>query len=187
MATLNLPLQSSQDATEPVRATLQDVQKRYGFIPNLYRIFANAPVALNAYLSVSDIFQGGTLSATERNVILLVASRENECRYCVAVHSTVADMQKDPADVTAAIREDRPIDDPRLEALRRFTEEVVRGRGQVEEQMITAFLSAGYQRAQALEVLVGVMLKTLSNYTNHLAKTPLDPVFAGRVWTPEGR
>ena len=36
----------------------------------------------------------------------------------------------------------------------------------------------------SLEILVGVMLKTLSNYTNHLAHTPLDAVFAPNAWHP---
>ncbi|MEQ1736734.1 MAG: hypothetical protein ABL886_10095 [Rhodoglobus sp.] len=49
---------------------------------------------------------------------------------------------------------------------------------------IARFVAAGYQPAQVVEVLVGVMLKTLSNYTNHLAITPLDGVFEARAWTP---
>lgn len=94
-------------------------------------------------------------------------------------------MQKDPAHVTNALRDGRPIEDPRLQALSQFTVAVVRGRGHVDEE-VKAFLAAGYQPPQVLEVLVGVMLKTLSNYTNHIAGTPLDDVFAARAWAPQG-
>lgn len=181
MSQLSLPLVGLDNASEPARTTLANIQARYGFVPNLYRIFANAPIAADAYLAVSDAFGRGTLSATERNVVLLAASRENGCHYCVAVHSAVADMQKDPPHVTEALRSGQPIDDARLEALRRLTEALVRGRGHVDGE-IRSFVNAGYQPAQVLEVLVGITLKTLSNYTNHLAEPPLDAAFAGRAW-----
>lgn len=185
MSQLSLPLIDPASAPRPVQQTLINVEKKYGFLPNLYREFAHAPIALDAYLAVSDIFGKGTLSATERNVVLLAASRENGCRYCVAVHSTVADMQKDAPHIAEAIRLDRPIDDAKLEALRRLTQALVRGRGHAGPE-IKAFVAAGYSEAQVLEVLVGITLKTLSNYTNHLVETPLDAVFQPRAWAPTG-
>lgn len=184
MAELELPLVESQSADEAARAALDEVQGKYGFVPNLYRAFANAPPAVHAYLAVSDQFAATRLSATERNVVLLAASRENGCRYCVAVHSTVGDMQKDPPHVIEAIRNGTPIDDPKLEALRRLTQALVRGRGHAKEE-IERFVEAGYERSQVLEVLLGITLKTLSNFTNHLVETPLDEAFAARAWTPE--
>lgn len=170
-------------APDDVKAKLADVQKRYGFLPNLYRVFALAPISLDAYLAVSDIFQRSTLSALERNVVLLTTSRANECRYCVAVHSTVGDMQKDPPEIIDAIREDRPLADAKLEALRQLTRALVDGRGHADRE-IHAFIAAGYRSSQVIEVLVGIMMKTLSNYTNHLASTPLDGVFERRAWAP---
>jgi uncharacterized peroxidase-related enzyme len=183
MPTLDLPLVDPETAPVPVGARLKELGKRFGFLPNLYREFAHAPIALEAYLAVSEQFHKGTLTATERNVVMLATSRANGCRYCVAVHSTVADMQKDDPAVTAAIREGIPIADGRLEALRRLTEALVSQRGHAEAE-VRAFLEAGYRKEQVLEVLVGVAMKTLSNYTNHLVETPLDPAFAARAWKP---
>lgn len=185
MPKLNLPLLDSKTAPEAARPTLENVEKKYGFIPNLYRVFAHAPIALDSYQALSEAFGRGTLSATERNLVLLAVSRENGCQYCVAVHSTVADMQKDPPHATEAIRNDVAIDDRKLEALRRFTQAVVRGRGNLDAGEVQAFIDAGYQPHQVLEVLVGVAMKTLSNYTNHLAEPPLDQAFAGRAWKPQ--
>lgn len=184
MSALSLPLLSPETAPEPVADTLRGLHARYGFLPNLYRELAHAPPALQGYLALSDAFGKGTLSATERNVVLLSASRANGCRYCVAVHSTVADMQRDDAANTAAIREGRPPADARLEALRRLTTALVEQRGHADQEVV-AFLAAGFSEAQVLEVPVGIALKTLSNYANHLLETPLDGAFAPRAWTPE--
>ncbi|MGH3432460.1 MAG: hypothetical protein ACRDQB_06455 [Thermocrispum sp.] len=41
----------------------------------------------------------------------------------------------------------------------------------------------GFTRRQVLDVLAGVAMKTLSNYANHLAHTPLDDAFAAQAWT----
>ena len=40
--------------------------------------------------------------------------------------------------------------------------------------------------AHSMEVLVGVTQKTLSNYTNHLAETPVDPAMKAHAWTRLG-
>lgn len=181
MAILPLTPLDPATASEPARTALASVQKQYGFTPNLYRVFANAPVSIDAYQALSAAFARGTLDATERNVVALAVSRENGCHYCVAVHSTVADMQKDRSSITDAIRDGRPVDDRKLEALRQLAQALVRGRGRADAE-VRAFLEAGYRAEQVLEVLVGIAMKTLSNYTNHLVETPLDDVFAKRKW-----
>ncbi len=114
--------------------------------------------------------------------MLLTASRLNGCEYCVAAHSTVAKLSEVPASVVNAVREDRPLEDPRLEALSQFTRLVVEQRGWVGEAAVDAFIDAGFTRAQVLEVVLGVAMKTLSNYTNHLAEPALDAAFAGEEW-----
>jgi hypothetical protein len=48
-------------------------------------------------------------------------------------------------------------------------------RGEVPEQTLKAYIDAGYRSDQVAEVLVGVALKTLSNYTSHLSPPTLTP------------
>ena len=182
MSTLDLAPIDPDHAPAAVRDTLASVRQRYGFVPNLYRYFAHAPGALEGYLAISDLFGRGTLSATERNVVLLAVSRENGCRYCVAVHSAVADMQRDDTAATDAIRNGTPIADPRLEALRQLAEALARDPADAGAE-VAAFLAVGFTPAQVLEVVLGLTLKTLSNTTNHLVATPLDAAFAKRAWS----
>jgi alkylhydroperoxidase family enzyme len=105
----------------------------------------------------------------------------------MAAHTVVARMQKVSADVIEAIREDRPIDDSRLETLRAFTTAVIEKRGWVSDNDISTFLAAGFSRAQILEVIVGISFKTLSNYTNHIVDTPLDAEFQSGAWSADER
>ncbi len=177
---------SEQDAPEDAREVLDQAKKNYGFIPNLLGNMAHAPALLKAYLSVSALFDQTSLSSTERQVVLLTVSAENGCGYCVAAHTAIAGMQKVPQDVVNAIRNDEPIADPKLEALRAYTRDVVERRGWPSADTVARFEAAGYTSEQALEVVLGVGMKTLSNYTNHIAETPLDSQFAPAAWEPAG-
>ncbi|HBY59178.1 MAG TPA: carboxymuconolactone decarboxylase [Solibacterales bacterium] len=180
----NLKPRNEQTAPEPAREVLAQARKNFGFIPNLLGNMANAPTLLKAYLAVGALFDQTSLTATERQVVLLTVSTENACGYCVAAHTAISGMQKVSSQVVNAIRDGEPIADSKLEALRIFTREVVERRGWPSATSYERFLDAGYTSEQALEVVLGVGMKTLSNYTNHLARTPLDPQFAPAAWEP---
>lgn len=172
-------------APEAAKPALESAQKQLGFVPNLYAGLANAPSALQAYLSLSDHFVKTSLSPVEQQVVLLATSVENGCEFCVAAHSLIAKaMVGVPETVVAALREYAEPDDPKLAALTTFTRAVVRERGWVLDHPTYArFLEAGFAPEQALEVILGVTQKTLSNYANHLLKTPVNEAFAAEQWS----
>ena len=175
---------SKETAPTESAELLATAEKSFGFVPNLLGVMAESPATLKAYTTIGKIFDESSFSATERQVVILTASRFNECDYCIAAHSVVAGMQKVPADVIRAIRNDQAIDDDKLEALRTFTSATVEKRGWVSDDDIAAFQTAGYNKAQILEVILGLSFKTLGNYVDHLAETPLDDAFAAQAWTP---
>ncbi len=180
---MTYPIHTVETAPAPAKDILAAAQKNYGFLPNLLGVMAEAPAMVKAYTTLSRIFDETSFSATERQTVLLTVSYENGCEYCVSAHSVIAGMQKVPDEVVNAIRDGKPIADKKLEALRRFTATVVNSRGWPADGDVKAFLDAGYDRAQVLEVLVGVGVKTLSNYTNHIAETPLDQAFGKAAWS----
>ncbi|MEZ4652850.1 MAG: carboxymuconolactone decarboxylase family protein [Candidatus Eisenbacteria bacterium] len=155
----------------------------YGTIPNLHRKMATSPSLVAAYWSASQAFGKSSLTHHEQQVVLIAVSVANGCAYCVGAHSALADMVKLPSSVTEALRNRQPIPEPRFEVLRRFTEAVVEKRGWVETSDVDAFLASGFTHQQVLEVVLGVGLKTLSNYTNHIVDTELDSAFRDRSWT----
>lgn len=172
-------------APEPARQVLTDAQHKLGFVPNLYAGLANAPAALEAYLAVSACFDKCSLTPTERQVVVLATSVANGCEFCVAAHSMIAkNMVGVSAEVVATLREHKAPEDPKLAALTAFTRAVVEERGWVADHpAFVRFLEAGYSPAQALEVVLGVTQKTLSNYANHLLATPLNPEFESERWS----
>jgi uncharacterized peroxidase-related enzyme len=176
------PYHTPETAPADARDLLEAAKRRYGMVPNLYAKMAEAPALLRAYLQLSDLFSQSSLSTTEQQVVLLTASRVNGCTYCMGAHSVLADMAGVATEVTDAIRGDRPIEDSRLEALRRFTATLVEKRGWLSDGDLEVFLDAGFTQGNVLDVVLGVGQKTLSNYTNHIAVTELDSAFSYRAW-----
>lgn len=84
--------------------------------------------------------------------------------------------------ITDALRNESPLPNAKLEALRDFTLSVIRDRGNVDDDKVQAFLDAGFTKRNILEVILGYSQKVMSNYTNHLAHTPLDESFAKFAW-----
>lgn len=173
---------SIESAAPEVRPTLQNIQKGFGFVPNLMATFANSPTVLHAYLGLDAAWEKGTFTPIERQLVLLAASVTNDCGYCVAAHSTAlkAFLKVSP-EAVAAVRSGHPLENVRYEALVKFTKEVVSQRGHVSEATTQAFLAAGYTASQVMEVLLGVALKTISNYLDHINPTPLDSAFAAEA------
>ena len=175
-------LYTIENAPEKSKSLLENAQVKYQFVPNLLASMAESPALLNGYMTLSEIFSKSTLSVAEQQLVLLTASYENECHYCMAAHTVISQMSNVPEDIIEAVRHGKIIPDEKMEALRTFTKIVVETRGWPHEDEITAFLNAGYSKENIFEVILGVGLKTLSNYTNHIANTPLDDAFLPATW-----
>lgn len=178
-------LHEPKTASAEGRHALARAETNFGFLPNLIRVMAETPPLAEAYLTLTELFERTALTPEEQQVVLLTVSRRNGCDYCVAAHSVTAEMQRLPEDVIQALRQGRQLTDTRLEALRRFSEHLVEDRGWADESELASFMDAGFNREQILAVVLGIGLKTLSNYTNHLAATPLDDVITHRAWFRE--
>lgn len=171
-----------ETAPEGSQETLQAIQKGFGFIPNLMATFANSPAVLNGYMGLDAAWSKSSLTPKEQQLILLTTSVENNCRYCTAAHSTILkNMMKVDAEIVKAVRSKGQIQDLKLNALVQFTREVVSERGYASENAKANFIKAGYNEVSMMEVLVGIALKTISNYLDHLNPTPIEAAFANEA------
>lgn len=185
---MKFQVHTAESAPPASRAAIAKIVETWGFFPNLARVMAESPAALELLLAgYAALSAKSTLTPVEQQLISVVASRANDCAYCVAAHSTLALSAGLAPGVLTAAREGAQLADPRLNALRATTEKLVQKRGWLEEADKQAFSEAGYSRGQLLEVVGWLALKLLTNYTNHLAATPVDAQWSGQAWEPRGR
>lgn len=176
-------LRTHDDAPEAAKAALATAEKNNGFLPNLLRVLANAPVALETYLTVGGINARASLPLAEREVVQITAAATHGCGFCVAGHTAIAFKKAglDEAKVEA-LRNLRPTGVARFDAIQSFTSAVIATRGRVSDAELAAFRAAGFDDAAALEVILGVSLATLCNFANNLGQPPLNPELSAYRW-----
>ena len=178
----HFPLHDETTAPESARDALAATKRSFGMIPNLERVMATAPALLTAYSAGWDLYDTTSLSPIERQVVYQTANFENDCTYCVPWHTYLAQQAKMSAPDVEALRTGTRLADPKLEALRTFARTLIHNRGRIGEADLSAFFAAGYGEQQALEVVLGLAIKTMSNFTNSIAGTPLDPEVEKLAW-----
>ena len=148
----------------------------FGFVPNLSKVLSASPAALRSYwFTQMQLQQLGLLTPEEHNVIQMCVAVENRCKYCASGHHMLgkAFFGSEEEDLQA-LRNESKLSTEKFDALRSFTLEVYRNHGRVSDQVLDSFLSQGYTKAQAVEVVANIAVKVLSNLTNQLALTELD-------------
>lgn len=132
-------LHDSADAPAASTEILDSVQMAGGFIPNLHRVLAGSPAALEAYILLWTIAGKTSFTTQERNVAYLAIIYENGRTYCMAGHTNLGRMAKVNPATIPAVHEGRPIADANLEAIRQFAAKVTTQRGAVIEADVAAF------------------------------------------------
>jgi AhpD family alkylhydroperoxidase len=168
------PPHTFDSAPAASKPTLLQLKAAVGMVPNLAAAMAESPALLEGFATLRAIFQSGTFSPVEREVLSLTNAVENGCNYCRAIHSTFALKVGAPDDVVRRLRAGASPSDPKLKALVDFGRAVVRDRGHVPPETFQAFLDAGYTKAQALEVLLGLATSIIANYAGHFTEPELD-------------
>lgn len=183
-----LPLQTLESAPAASRPWLERSLAANGFLPNLVASLANAPTALETYLTVAEINGRSGLSLAERETVQITAAAIHGCGFCVAGHTAVALKKAQlAAPLVDALRDQRPVADARLNAVAEFTRAVIATRGAVPDDALATFRAAGFSDANALEVVLGVSLATLCNFANNLAQNELNPQLAAYRWEAGAR
>ncbi|KHA52770.1 carboxymuconolactone decarboxylase family protein [Sulfitobacter geojensis] len=179
----DFPSHDLDTAPEASKPLLEASQKAFGRLPGLHKVLAESPQAYEGYQVLHKLFTETDFDADELTVVWQAINVENECHYCVPAHTGIAKMMKVSDDLSDALRNETPLGSDKLEALRSFTVQMVRQRGNVTDAQMKAFFDAGYGHRAVLDVILGMAQKTMSNYTNHVAQTPVDEVFQPLAWT----
>lgn len=177
------PSHDLDSAPEGSKPLLENSQKAFGRLPGLHKVLAESPQAYEGYQVLHKLFTETEFDADELTVVWQSINVEHGCHYCVPAHTGIAKMMKVSDEITEALRNETPLASAKLEALRTFTIQMVRERGNVSDEQMQTFFDAGYGHRAVLDVILGLAQKTMSNYINHVAQTPVDEVFQPLKWT----
>ena len=169
------------DAPEKSQGMLEAVVKQLGLAPNLFRLVATSPQALEGYLGMSGALSKGALPAATRERIALAVAEINACDYCLSAHAYLGKnlAKLDDAEITA--NRSGASNDPKADAAVSFAAKVARARGQISDADFAAVRLAGYSDAQIIEIVQHVALNTWTNYFNNVFQTEIDfPVVEAR-------
>jgi len=183
MSMTTLKVHNIESAPEGSKPLLENSQKSFGMIPGLHGVLAASPKILEAYQTLHQLFTETSFNEEELTVVWQTINVEHACHYCVPAHTGIAKMMKVDDAITEALRNETPLADAKLEALRTMTLTIVRNRGNVTQEDLDAFYAAGYGEQQVLEIILGLSQKVISNYTNHIAHTPVDEPFKKFEWS----
>lgn len=177
------PRHTIESAPDGARRRMEAVAAQFGFLPAGVSLLASSPETLEAFLGASARFEHGTLDPVAREVVVLAIATRYECHVCVAMHSAMLARLDPPAGLVDALRDRRPLEDERLEALRTFTLAAIDGRGVVAAETFDRLRASGYDQRQALEVILAIGAYTLSAFANRMTGASLDAAFASYAWS----
>ena len=178
----NFILHTFETAPAESQPVLEAAKAQLGMVPNLFYVMAEAPSLLEGYLAMHNLAVKNSFDGSETTVIWQTINVDYGCHYCVPQHTAIGRMMGVSDEVTAALRNETPLPDAKLEALRSFTLAMVHSKGRVSQDELGAFFEAGYSKRHVLEIVQMIAHKVMSNYTNHLAQTPLDPMLGPLAW-----
>ena len=171
------------DNTNPdSQAALKEVQQHYQFVPNALGALAESPESVLAYLALDDLVHKNSLTDEQRHIVFLTITREYDCGYCVAAHTAFAQMAKVDGQSVINVREGKPLDDPKLEALRQFVISLVQTGCHVSEEAINDFLAQGYTRRNVLDIITMISNKLIAIFANRIMGTDLDEMLKPAQW-----
>ena len=167
----DFPRYDETNAPAAARDALAQTKRQFGMIPGPLARYAGSPMLLAAALGGLDAFEKSSLAPLEREVLAMTLGRVNGCKFCLSFHRRLLTAQQAPAELIRALEAGTPLAERRLEALRRFVLGLLETHGDVSREDWSNFREAGYTHEQALEIVTGVSVYTLTTLANRLTET----------------
>ena len=85
------PVPKLKDMPPDIRARIEAVQEKSGFIPNVFLVLAHRPDEFRAFMAYHDALMDKAegLTKAEREMIVVATSAANQCQYCVIAHGAI--------------------------------------------------------------------------------------------------
>jgi len=166
------PIQSN-GANSELKRSLKHTRLKLKKVPRFFRLLANSPASLRAYIQADAALVRGQLTPRERQQVALAVAEINGSSYSLSAHYdagkslglTHREMQ---------LARNAAAADPKTHTMLRFTQAVVLQRGEVSDEDFQSLGKAGFTDAQIVEIIANIALNIFSNYFNSVAKTEVD-------------
>ncbi len=170
MTTFSVP--SRAEVSSNNQNIFDNLQKGLGFVPNLYAYYAKNETALGDYLTLQN--RKSTLKAKEREIINLVVSQINDCRYCLSAHTALGKMNGFSDEQILEIRGGNAAFDAKFDALAAFVASITINRGKPSTETLDDLLAAGYTEANIIDIIIVIGDKIISNFIHGFSQLPID-------------
>lgn len=154
------------------RPFMTATEQALGRLPAAVGLLAESPELTAGFAKVSSLYEHTTLDPVAREVVVMTVVVRNGCHICVAMHSGRLTTLGADSELIEALRGQRPLADPRLDAVRVFTLELLASAGAVHDAALAAFLAHGHTTRNALEVVLGIGTYTMMSFANRLTRAP---------------
>ncbi|MBR9826113.1 MAG: peroxidase-related enzyme [Alphaproteobacteria bacterium] len=171
MSRLNTPeLDNAPQASQPI---LEAVRKQLGVVPNMFRLAANSPAALEGFTSNNGAL-AKALDVKTRERIALAVAQINGCDYCLSAHTYLGlNLAKLTPEEIALNRQGRSSDE-RADVAVQFASKLVTQRGSVSDADVEALREVGYVDKDIVEIIAVTAENIFTNYLNIAGGTELD-------------
>jgi uncharacterized peroxidase-related enzyme len=150
-----------------------EIRGTFALVPNLFRVLANAPVALQGLMGLSAALAGGALDEKTREQLALAIAESNLCAYCLSAHAaSAAKIGLNKAEIEQAVRASAA--DARTDAILKLARAIVVQRGELTDADLARARAVGLSDGEIVETVANVALNIFENYMSHVARVPID-------------
>ncbi len=181
------PIPDLKDLPDDVRQRMLEVQKKAGFIPNVFLALAHRPDEFRAFVAYHDalLLRDSGLSKGEKEMIIVATSGANRCLYCVVAHGAILRVyEKQPllADQVATNYLKADIT-PRQKAMLGFALKVCNDSANITEDDFGGLKAHGFSDEDIWDIGAITALFGLSNrLANMISMRPNDEFYLmGRI------
>ena len=168
-----LAIPARDDVPEASKPVLDAVHKQLGVVPNMFRLVASSPAALQGFTANNGALSK-TLDVKMRERIALAVAQVNGCDYCLSAHSYLGLNLAKITPEEVALNRHGESGDAKAHAAVEFAAKIVCDRGHVTDADIEAVRNAGFSDSQIVEILAVTAENVFTNLLNEVADTDID-------------
>ena len=169
---LQFKVPTREQQSENNLPTYDAILNGLGFVPNLFATLGLSDNGLQRYISFQN--DKSSLSNKEKEVVNLVVSEVNNCKYCKAAHTAIGKMNGFTDEQALELRSGNASFNEKYDALVKLAKNITENRGHIDKMLLDNFISAGYNQGNLVDVILQVGEKTITNYLHSITLIPID-------------